>query len=130
MKAQFLPAILLALVAMLLLACGHASAAEAKADPKTLFTTLKCNSCHAISAQGVAVVEDEAESEEEEDEDSAKPRDLSDAGVKRDAKWLKDWLLKKVDVQGKKHRKKFEGTPAQLDALATWLAGLKDAPKK
>ena len=112
------------------LTLGSASAARA-ADGKAVFTQLKCNSCHAIASQGIKVVEEEdAEAEaEDEGEDVQKPSDLSDVGSKRTAAWIKDWLTKKVDVDGKKHRKKFDGKPAELEALATWLASLKE-PKK
>jgi hypothetical protein len=111
------------------LTLGSASAAGA-ADGKAVFTQLKCNSCHAIASQGIKVVEEEAEAEpEEEGEDVQKPSDLSDVGSKRTAAWIKDWLTKKVDLEGKKHRKKFDGKPAELEALATWLASLKEATK-
>ena len=103
----------------LTLSAGAAGAADGKA----VFTELKCNSCHSVDSQGIKAVEEEPE----EGEEPVKPTDLSDAGGKHDAKWIKDWLMKKVDVDGKKHRKKFAGTPAQLDAVATWLASLKAA---
>ena len=103
--------------------------AAAEKDPKALFIQNKCNSCHAIKSQGVTVVEEEGAEAEPEDEDAPKPPDLSDIGSKHAAAWIKDWVLKKVDVEGKKHRKKFEGKPAELDAIATWLASLK-APAK
>ena len=111
------------------LTLGSAGAARA-ADGKAVFTQLKCNSCHAISSQGIKVVEEEGEEAEEEGDDAAsKPKDLSDVGTHRTAAWIKDWLMKKVDLDGKKHRKKFEGKPADLEALATWLATLKEAKK-
>lgn len=101
------------------------AAAETK-DGKATFTELKCNNCHAVSTQGIAVVEEEGAEEDEESE----PSDLSGIGAKHDAKWVKDWLNKKVEKDGKTHRKKFAGTPAQLNALADWLAGLKEPAKK
>lgn len=111
-----------------ILALAWASSAAA-ADGKALYTQYKCNSCHAVSAQGIAVVEEEGE-EAEEGEEVERPSDLSDIGTKREASWLKDWLLKKVDIDGKKHRKKYEFKGSDLDTLTKWLATLKDAPKK
>lgn len=119
--------ILAATVAIIIAA--PASAAEAKADGKALFTQYKCNSCHSVTSQGIAVVEEEGE-EAEGDEEATKPSDLSDVGSKHDAAWLKDWLMKKVDLDGKKHRKKVEFKGSDLNTLTTWLATLKEAPKK
>jgi hypothetical protein len=118
------------LAAALLTSVAPAAAGDAKADPKTLFTQLKCNTCHAIASQAVAVVEEEEEAVEE-DEEEAEPPDLSGVGLEHQQSWLKDWLLKKVEKDdGKKHRKKFEGKPGELDVLTAWLATLKDAPPK
>lgn len=104
-----------------------AAAAEAKADGKTLYTQYKCNSCHAVASQGIAVVAEEGE-EVDEDEDVEEPSDLSDVGTRFEASWLKDWLLKKVELDGVKHRKKVEFKGSDLDTLTKWLATLKDAP--
>lgn len=111
------------------LLAAPAQAGEAKADAKALFTTMKCNSCHSISAQGVKVLETEGE-EAEEPGEAKKVPDLSGVGLERNAAWIKDFLNKKADIEGRKHRKKFEGTPADLDALANWLATQKTAPAK
>jgi cytochrome c5 len=120
---------ILAVVAALAVA-APAAAAAAKADGKTLFTQYKCNSCHAISAQGIAVIEEKGEEAEEEDDAATKPKDLSDVGTHHELAWFKDWLMKKVELDGKKHRKKFEFKGGELDTLTAWLATLKDAPKK
>lgn len=115
---------LAAVAAVMLFAASAAQAADAKPDGKALFTTLKCNSCHSVTAQGIDV----AKSDEGEDgEEAAKPNDLSDVGARRDAKWIADFLTKKTNLDGKPHRKKFAGTPAELDAVSGWLASLKKA---
>ena len=101
-----------------LLGASPASAA----DGKELFTQHKCNMCHTVDSQGIA-----QSKEEGEDADESKPVDLSNVGSERDVKWLKDWLNKKAQIDGKTHRKTFKGAPADLDTLATWLATLKKA---
>lgn len=118
-----------ALFVLIILLAAPAHAGEAK-DPKALFVSLKCNGCHAVAKQAIAVVEEEGEeAEDDSDEAAPEPPDLSGVGLEHEASWIKDWLLKKVDVDGKKHRKKFEGKPGELDVLANWLASLKDPIK-
>lgn len=108
----------------LVLAATAASAAPP--DAKTTFTTMKCNNCHSVQSAGIEAVPDP---EAEGDEEAPKPKDLSDVGSKHDAKWIKDWLSKKAEKDGKTHRKKFTGTGAEMEALATWLAGMKTPAK-
>lgn len=96
---------------------------EAAAEGREIFLRSKCNTCHTIEALGIAQLSAEVEGEEEDEE--LKPKDLSDVGSTRDADWIKGWLTKQVEIDGKTHRKRFGGKPPELDALATWLAGLK-----
>jgi hypothetical protein len=115
---------------LLLLAPATRAAGPAK-DGKALFTSFKGNLCHAVESQGIAVVEEEGEEPEAEPDDGArKPPDLSNVGSERDAKWLKDWLMKKVEVEGRTHRKKLTAEPSELNVLTAWLATLKTPPKK
>jgi len=92
------------------------------ADAKPVFLKYKCNSCHTIEAQGItkkAVAGEAAESGD-------KPPDLSGVGVDRNAEWIVSFLQKKEKLDGKLHTKKFRGTDAELQKLATWLSSMKD----
>ncbi len=93
-------------------------APAAAADGKTIFTEYKCNQCHTIDAAGVAKVEGEEEEEEE-------APDLSKAGKEHDKVFIAKYLMKRVEIDGKKHKKRFTGSNQELVTLATWLAGLK-----
>jgi hypothetical protein len=92
------------------------------ADGKPVFVKYKCRSCHSIEAQGITkkALADEAE------ESGSKPPDLSGVGVERKADWIAAFLLKKEKLDGKLHEKKFRGTDAELQKLATWLGTLQD----
>ena len=97
------------------LIAGGPSAALA-ADAKELFVASKCVKCHSIDAQGVAATPKAG------DED--KVHDLSKVGAERTAEWIQKFLRKQEDIKGKKHKLKFRGSDADLEALATWLASL------
>lgn len=105
--------------------------ALADEDGKALFQRNKCNECHAISAEGIAMVpgEDAAAEDDpfgmaDEDEKEDAP-DLSGIGKKHDAKWMTDFLRKKVAKDnGKKHPPRFRGSAEALDGLTKYLAGL------
>lgn len=116
----------LAILAALLGLGVLGSTAQAATDGKTLFTTLKCNMCHTVDSAAIAVIPDP---DAEGDDEAGKPKDLSNVGATRDEKWIKDWMQKKVEIDGKTHRKKFSGEAADLDVLAKWLASLKTAAK-
>lgn len=87
------------------------------ANTKAIFLQYNCNSCHSIQSQGIA----------RSDNSPAKARypDLSGVGLRHNAAWLKGWLLKTTELNGKKHMKKFTGPAAELQSLTTWLATLK-----
>ena len=137
--------ILLALVLVGLL--GRDAAA---ADPGLkVFIQKRCYTCHTISARSADVEKEKAafiketgvEPEEgEADEKETRGGDLSDVGKKRDAAWLQEFMKSpkghfKDDAAcqreaKKKDRKKFKGTPAELDALMAFLASLKQEAKQ
>ncbi len=94
---------------------------------KDLFLQYKCNSCHTLKAH--AIVKQADAEEEEAKEGDRKPPDLSGAGKKRTAEWIGKYMLKTVDNDGEKHRKKFKGTEAELKTLAAWLESLKGEKK-
>ena len=92
-------------------------------DGKALFTDKKCNKCHTIESQGIAVLP-KANADEEEDEGS-EPNDLSQVGSDHDVAQIKQWLQRTLEKDGKKHKKKFVGSDEELDAIAQWLVSLK-----
>lgn len=90
------------------------AAADTVGDGKALFVANKCNMCHSIDSQGV-----------EKKLKSGKGKDLSNVGAERDAAWLQKWLMKEIDLDGKKHEKAFKGTDAELQTIIKFLGGLK-----
>jgi Cytochrome c. len=95
---------------------------------KDVFLKYKCNKCHAIKSQDIEPIvkkEKEEEEEEEEKEEKGKKKitDLSGVGLKRDANWIKAFLLKKERTEeGKKHKPKWKGTDDELKIVSEWLA--------
>lgn len=83
-----------------------AAMAEPTSDGKGVFVEQKCTKCH--SAPGI----------------KGGKGDLTGVAKKRTAEWMKKWLLKEEEIDGKKHKKKFGGTPADLDAVVKWLSTL------
>ncbi len=103
------------LITLGVLAIGLSSIAATNAtDTKAIFLANKCNTCHGISSQGVAKTMA-----------ASKAPDLSKVGGKINAATLNKYLMKTAQVNGKDHPKKWGGSPADLTALATWLASLK-----
>lgn len=98
-----------ALVAASALAPGRAAA-----DGKEAFVSLKCTTCHSISAAGV-------------ESRKAKPTggDLSKVGGERDARSIQDLLAGKVKTGTDEKHAKSKGTPEQAKTIADWLAGMK-----
>jgi hypothetical protein len=87
-------------------------------DGKALFLEFKCNGCHAVQAAGIEAKKIAGE----EPDPKEKPPDLSNVGAKKDAAWMRKYLLKQEKLEGKLHKKKFRGTPEQLATLSDWLA--------
>ena len=88
-----------------------------------LFKEKKCVKCHSVSvAQIEAVVEDD---EDEDEEDKKEPTDLSTIGDEMDATAIKTYLERKSKRDGKKHKKKFSGSPEDMETTVSWLASLK-----
>ncbi len=92
-----------------------------------IFKEYGCNQCHSVRAAGIG----DMKFEDEEDEYDPRPPDLSDAGLKRDGKWIVKYLRKKIDIEGRKHKKRFKGTKEEFKTLRDWLLTLKTpTPKK
>lgn len=84
-----------------------APAATAGADAKGIFKT-KCAACHKIGGEGGAI-----------------GPDLSKVGASKDKEWLKKWLKDPKAVKADSKMAKVDLTDAELDALASYLSGLK-----
>ena len=119
----------IALLGLVLFWAGAQTADKEKTPPgQEVFMQYKCNSCHSVDAQKIAVKKSDEEDEEAE-EDEKQPPDLSGVGLEHDAKWMSDYLLKKEKIDGKTHRKKFRGKAPELKDLTAWLSTLKTEPK-
>jgi hypothetical protein len=109
---------------------AYAGAAEGTAGQK-LFVKYRCQSCHSLKALKLEKKKPEAGEEEAAPAAAAgvakkkEPPDLSGVGLERKPEWIEGWLFKKELIDGKKHRKKFLGTPAEAKTLAGWLATMK-----
>ena len=84
-----------------------ADSPPATPDGKALFVEMKCTKCHSAP------------------EIKGGKKDLAGVGKKHTPDWMKKWLKKEEAIEGKKHKKAFSGTPAELDAVVKWLASLK-----
>lgn len=118
-------------IALLFLMATPAKADDAAAIK--LFKDNKCTQCHAIDALKIEKVKGDEEEKDEADEGGKKvdPPDLGGAGKEHDAAFISKWLMKEEKIEGKKHKKKFKGSPEDLKVLSDWLATLKyDVPKK
>ncbi len=88
-------------------------------DGKAVFLEHKCAVCHSALSAGIKPPADS----------KMKIIDLSGlAGKNRTPTWLKAYLKKTEKLEGRAHPTNFGGTPAELNALATWLMSLKPAP--
>jgi mono/diheme cytochrome c family protein len=93
--------------------------AHAQGNGKDLFLKNQCNKCHTITAQKIDRLK------RDDDDGGKQPPDLSHVGKERNATWIVGWLERTEKLKGKSHKKKFTGSAADAQALATWLAGMK-----
>ena len=83
-------------------------------DGRAIFLSQKCNMCHSVSSAGIeATVKAE----------KMKGPDL--VGVAAEAPALKDYLMQKSEMNGKKHPKKAGGSEDDLKALIDWIKAQK-----
>jgi len=97
------------------LALGGLISPSAFATGPEVFQAQGCPKCHSLTVAGIqrAAAHD------------VEAMDLSTVGARHDKKWVAAWLLKKVDREGEKHKKLFQGTMPDLKILAEYLASLK-----
>ena len=110
---------MMALAAMAGATIGAASITNlaSSSDGKSIFRDNKCDKCHTIESQGI-----------ERNGAAAPgklPPDLSGVGLKHNADWIKGWLLKTEEQNGKKHLKKWSGDDDELATISKWLAAQK-----
>ncbi len=107
-----------------------ASPAVAGEVGKKIFEEYECVGCHMVSAYGMSVVQMEEEEDDDwgDEEDVIEPPDLSDVGLKRDAPFMANYLRKRVDIEGRKHKKRFKGSKEELKQLVLWLTTLRKKP--
>jgi hypothetical protein len=99
-----------AILAMFVIGIVFTKADDTVAKGKEVFLAKKCEACHAVATQGI-----------EAKRKSDKVPDLSKVDLKDKADWVKQYLNKEADKDGKKHAIKFNGTEEELSELATWL---------
>lgn len=135
--------LLVPLVMVILQSMAFAQDNEAAENGRKMFIEKRCYTCHTINAEGDAIQKEkeafakskgvELKSDEEDDEGIAP--DLSDLGSKMDAeeitaflknpkKYFKDTPVCKSNAK-KKYRKRFKGSPEELDVLVIYLSNLK-----
>jgi len=85
-------------------------------DGKSLFKENKCDKCHSVTSQGI----DRCSTPP-----GKLPPDLSGVGLKHNADWIKGWLMKEEELNGKKHLKKWAGSEGDLVVVSKWLAAQK-----
>ncbi len=88
------------------------AAAQAKLDGKAIFLAQKCSLCHDVSSAAITATVKSA---------AMKGPDLTGKASKRDATLLNNYLRKKADINGKKHKKEFSGSDEEIGALIAWL---------
>lgn len=92
---------------------ASALAATEDAEGKDLFLKYKCTTCHSVEVAGIDARQKD------------KGPDLSGAGSAiPNADWAKEYLLRKTDKDGKKHRKPYKGSEQDLETIIDWLMGL------
>lgn len=108
-----LASISLSLVAGVALALTPAAAAEAQ-EPnpgQAIFLAQKCNMCHDVSSAAIVAT---TKSEKMKGPDLTKAK-VTDPAV------LGPYLRLQSEIEGKKHKKEFKGTDAELKSLIDWL---------
>lgn len=116
-----------ALFALLCLLLVFVSSVFSEETGPGIFKEYGCNKCHSVKADGMVIVESEPEEDEDEDDDDddVESPDLSATGLNRDGKWIVKYLRKKIDIEGRKHKKRFKGDKKEFKILRDWLLTLK-----
>lgn len=98
----------LALAVMGLMTGPSYAAGEQTATGQEVYSTLRCSMCHKVNGAG-----------------GKNGPDLSDAGSRRDAAWLKKYLVNPKAENPKNKMPPVKTSAADLDALVAYLMSLK-----
>jgi hypothetical protein len=106
---------LVVLISIAILSAGPAvsTASAQAADGQAIFLAQKCNLCHSVDSAGI---------QRTSKSEKTKGPDLGGVTKRHDAEWIKRWLNKQEQLNGKKHLTTFKGTPQELDTLIAWLS--------
>lgn len=135
--------LLLPVVMIILYSMAFAQDNEAAGNGRKMFIEKRCYTCHTINGEADAIQKEKeafAKSKgvelksDDDDKDEGIAPDLSDIGTKRDTesltaflknpkKYFKDTPVCKKNAK-KKYRKRFKGSPEELDVLVIYLSGL------
>lgn len=93
-----------------------AVSATEEAEGEVLFLKYKCTACHSVEVASVNA------------DQKDKGPDLSAASSEIETpEWAKEYLLRKIEKDGKKHRKPYKGSEEDLETIIEWLMGLKSS---
>lgn len=134
--------LLLPIVMIILSSMAFAQDNEVAENGRKMFIEKRCYTCHTINAESDAIQKEKVafakskgvELKSDDDDDEGIAPDLSDIGTKRDAesitaflknpkKSFKDTPVCKSNAK-KKYRKRFKGSPEELDVLVIYLSSL------
>ena len=79
---------------------------------KDAFLANKCNRCHAVSSHEIEATARSA---------SMHGPDLGADSTEHDADWLKGYIERREELDGKMHRSRYAGTSEDLDVIVEWL---------
>lgn len=134
--------LLLPVMVIILYSMAFAQDNEASENGRKMFIEKRCYTCHTINAEADAIQQEKVafakskgvELKSDDDDDEGIAPDLSDIGTKRNAesitaflkdpkKSFKDTPVCKSNAK-KKYRKRFKGSPEELDVLVIYLSNL------
>ncbi|MFA9407994.1 MAG: c-type cytochrome [Candidatus Dadabacteria bacterium] len=134
--------LLLPVMMIILYSMAFAQDNEVAENGRKMFIEKRCYTCHTIKAESDAIQKEKVafakskgvELKSDDDDDEGIAPDLSDIGTKRDAesitaflknpkKSFKDTPVCKSNAK-KKYRKRFKGSPEELDVLVIYLSSL------
>jgi cytochrome c2 len=104
----------LAVIAGATIGAANISNLADNSDGKSIFKDNKCDKCHTIESQGLE--------RNGAPGPGKQPPDLSGVGLRHNADWIKGWLLKTEEQNGKKHLKKWTGSDDDLATITKWLS--------
>jgi len=80
---------------------------------RQVFEAQKCNTCHDVSSANIEAKMKSAK---------MKGPDLTGVGSRLESDWIAKYVRKEVQLEGKDHKKEFNGTDEDLKAMIDWLS--------